>query len=668
MACDRRVVLVCAFLGVLAGGRGLAAERPGRTSADWERKASEWAVKAYQDAMEQDPDELARANESLAPKQAAALDEEIAKENREKGFVVFNCPIQQRIDKRMVPVAEQVRGAKFEMAAARGEWESLQVGVHALRTLRGFSYSVTSLRQVDGQDRIFGRNIRPLYGMNLLMRVGKKTEHPDGDIGYEKEGKTAWNYEEWPAVLVDLPSIDIPKGQSQSLWVDVYVPQSAAPGTYQGEIVLSLSKKEVARLPLTLEVRPFVLDEAKEWGRGPFTGNLLDRDQLIQLREHGINNMSWWTSGGTTIEMKDGKIVADFAAYQRYLRLLDLCDYVGPHVVFLGGSDPKIANTIMKFLGRSVVLDARNKASAPAFEEADLSEPFGELLCQTLKQFHEQAAAVGHPDLLACLMDEPDHEPRPARRDYYNKMFALVEKGAPEVPLYGTFYHEGDEDRLSHHHKVWCTNCPSPSKANACRKAGQDLFTYHFDFQYGGPNELQRFRLGVMPWVYGAKGTYFWAMYWHDGDPFDPFAQKKDRSTACLPTPEGPLTTPVIKTVREGVDDRRYIATLERLIEQSLEGGSEAAIAEAKADLAWFDTFRQPLFEKLEIRGGRPVGGKVPAVTVKMLDGGTVTLGPDEASTWAFAEAVRRDVARRIVSLEKKGGAATSQPAGAAAE
>ncbi len=652
--------LCCLPLPLLPVPAATAADRPGRTSADWERKASEWAVKAYQDALEKDPDELARANQSLEPKQVTPLPEEIIKANEARGFAVFSRPIHQRIDKRLPPDAKEVRDGPFEMTAARGEWESLQVGIYALRTLRGFSYTPTWLQQVDGQDRITAtRYIRRLYGMNLLMRTARKAAStaPDGDISASQPAsRPAWTYEEWPAVLVDLPSIDIPKGQSQSLWLDIYVPQSASPGTYRGQIVFSLAKKEVLRVPLTLTVRPFVLDEAKDWSRGPFTSKLLSRDELIQLREHGINNMSWWTAAGTTIKMEDGKIVADFAAYQRYLRLLDLCDYVGPHVAFLGGSDPKIENTIMKFLGRSTIQDARDRKSAAAFEKADLSEPFGTLLCQALRQFHEQAAAVGHPDLLACLLDEPDHEPRPARRDYYNKVFALVEKSAPDVPLYGTFYHEGDEDRLSHHHKVWCTNCPSPAKANACRKAGQSLFTYHFDFRYGGPNELQRFRLGILPWVYGARGTYFWAMYWHSGDPFDPFVANKNYDTACIPTPEGPLSTPVIKTIREGIDDRRYIAMLEGLAAQAIKSGNEEAAAEAKADLAWLDTLRQPLFENLQVRGGRPVNGQVPRLTIRGLDGREATLGPDESSTWAFAAFVREDVARRIVSLQAKTG------------
>lgn len=663
MRCFRRELSWACICLLAVGAQVSGQDRPGRTSADWERRASEWAVKAYHDNLEKDPDELDRAYRSLEPKDVAPLPAEVVQANEARGFVVFARPYHQRIDKRIPPKVDEVQRADLELTAARGEWEPLQVGIWPLRTLRVFSYTVSDLVHENGRDRIEAKgNIRVLYGMNLLLRVARKAEHPDGDIGYQREGQTAWNYQEYPTMLVDLPSIDILKGNGQSLWVDVYVPRYAAAGTYRGQIQIQLARKPVASLPLTVKVHPFVLDEAEGWSRGPFTSGFLDRDQLVQLREHGINNMSWWTSGGSRIELQDGRIVADFSPYQRYLRLLDMCGYVGPHVVFLGGSDPKVQNTISKMLGRSVILDARNKASASAFREADLSEPFGKYLCQVLQQFHAQAKAVGHADLLACLLDEPDHEPRPARRDWYNKMFALVEKGAPEVPLYGTFYHEGDEDRLSHHHKVWCTNCPSPSKYTACRKAGQDLFTYHFDFQYSGANELQRFRLGILPWLYEAKGTYFWAMYWHDGDPFDPFLADKNMDTACIPTPEGPLATPVIKTVREGIDDRRYLATLEKLIEQAMASGSDQAKAEAKQDRAWLESFRQPLREKLEVRGGRPYQGKVPTVTIPGLDGRKATLGPDEGNAWAFASFVRQDLAGRIVSLQAKM-APASQPA-----
>ncbi len=639
---------------MVLGQAAQAADRPLEAgSAQWERQASEWAVRAYRAALDRLPEEWAAAVRALRPPPASPLPEELRQAADKTGLVLFERPFYRPIDKWLPPASAEARGARFEMAAARGEWESLQIGIWAARPLSGLSFAVTDLVREGGRGRIVAaRHVKALYGMNLLFRMARKAEALDGDIAPGAQ-KAAWSYAERPAVLLDLPSIYVPQGEARSLWLDVFIPQDAVAGTYRGRIAFRLAGREVARVPLAVTVYPFVLDDAPQWARGPFTPKYLDRPQLIQLREHGINTMSWWTADGTTIERKDGQVVADFKAYSEYLKQMDSLGYVGPHVVFLGGSDPKIENRIMKFLGRPTVEDARNRASATAFEKSDLSEPFGRYLCDVLRQFHGQMKAAGHPDMLACLMDEPDHEPRPTRRDYYNRVFALVEKGAPEVPLYGTFYHDGDEDRLSHHHKVWCSNCPSPAKANACRKAGQSLFTYGGGYGYAGENETQRFRMGILPWVYGARGTYFWAMYWHNGDPFDPFVDNKNFDTACLPTPEGPLATPVIKTIREAIDDRRYLVTLEKRIERALQSKDQAVREQAQADIAWLDSFRQPLFETLEVRGGRPIGTIGP-VTAAGRDGRKATIGPDESGSWAFSEFVRREVARRIVSLQSR--------------
>ena len=55
-----------------------------------------------------------------------------------------------------------------------------------------------------------------------------------------------------------------------------------------------------------------------------------------------------------------------------------------------------------------------------------------------------------------------------------------------------------------------------------------------------------------------------WADQWSDEDPYEDLPGRM--WFFCFPSPDGPLTTPHSEGTREGVDDLRYVRTLERLV------------------------------------------------------------------------------------------------------
>ncbi|MCZ7646482.1 MAG: hypothetical protein M5U26_14560 [Planctomycetota bacterium] len=648
----RSTLCLAAALLLLLSGQETRAESSAKSErcADWERKASEWAVATYQAALQKRQAEVDALKKGLA-EGAKPLPAELAEANKDRGCVLFSRPWQQLIRRHEPPTAEEAKPERLAATAAAGESESLQLGVWALRDLKDVSVRVSDLSAGGEKKLAAAEHVRVLCGYNLYVPKPKKAGAADGDI-VVGEAKAQLSYDEVPVALLDLPGLDVAAHQGQGFWIDVAVPKTAEAGEYRGEAIVSAAGTEIARAPLVVNVLPFVLDEAPEWGRAAFISRFRNRSELVQMREHGLNMISWWASAYTA-KLEGGKVVADFSKFQEYLKLLDETGFVGPHMAFLGASDPKIENRVMELLGRPTIKDGRNKKDPKvreSFKKADLSPPFGEHLCEILKQFHAATKAVGHGDMKACLLDEPDHEPRPERRDYYNKVFAMAEKGAPDVPLYGVFYHEGDEDRLSHHHDTWCTNRPLARIATMCREKGRNLWTYGFGRQYYQDAGVARFAFGTVPWVFGANGSLLWANYWHEGEIFDPFSVT-DTSTMSLPTPEGPLATPVLKGIRECVDDRRYFVTLEKLIASAKSAGGAAAEEAAKHE-AFLEGYRKPLFDKMTVRGGRPDFSAVPALEITGLDGSKFTLNPANADPADLPEFIRNDVARRIIALK----------------
>jgi hypothetical protein len=189
-----------------------------------------------------------------------------------------------------------------------------------------------------------------------------------------------------------------------------------------------------------------------------------------------------------------------------------------------------------------------------------------------------------------------------------------------------------------------------------CRAAGARLHTYGGGFRYNNDNTAHRFKFSIIPWVFDAQASYFWAHFWHNGEPFNPFEQA-GFSTASLHTPHGPIPTTGLKVMRQSIDDRRYLMTLEKLIDAANSSGDAALRARAAEHDAFIQSFKVPL-QKLGVRGGSPnfesnnaKTDSVGSVTVTNLAGDQFVLD-ENADTWAFCEFIRADVAKRIINLD----------------
>jgi hypothetical protein len=623
-----------------------------RSTLDWDAEASKWWVANVQKALQEHDAEHQEIRKTLDAETVRPLAEEVRVANQDKGFVIFNRSYKDFVLAREAPTAEETKVKQLKISLAGEEWEPVQIGVWPLKDAKNFSCKVTSLKQKGGQHEIGGKHVRVLYGFNLLYpEMEKVAGRADGDVTVDAPKKKMVGWKEEPLALLDLPSVGLKQGRAQAVLIDVYASPETPDGEYEGEIGFSIEGVEVAKLPLVVEVYPFVLDWVQEWARGAFISRMRNRDELIQMREHGMNMVSWW-SGGYKLKLRDGKVVADFKVYQDYLKLLDETGFDGPHTVFLGASDPKITNKILELLNRPTISNGRDKKNGEAFEKADLSPPFSEYLCQTLRQFHQQMKECGHGDTLAVILDEPDHEPRPQRRNFYLKVYDMVEKGVPELPTYGVFYHKGDEDRLSHHHTVWCSNRPAAKIATMSKKAGKQLWTYGFGFGFNTRPGDRRFNFGFSPWVFGASGSFFWGNYWAGSELWDPW-KIEDRSTVGLATPSGPLATPALKAVRENIDDGRYVRMLEKLISHAKKSSDPTLQEEAKVHQQFLESFQKPMFEKMTVLGGRHNFGSVAGIEIVGLDGTKITL-EEKTDPFVLSEFLRRDIAKRIVRLRAK--------------
>src|SRR5262245_10418386 len=151
-------------------------------------------------------------------------------------------------------VPEKVQHS-VHISAARNEFESFQVILRAeTDEVEGLDLEAGDLKKSDGS--VLSANNVTTYFVRYLDLP--KPSSIEGRAG------------EWPDALI--PRIDRYSGEkrnafpfkllrryAQPIWIEIYVPPSTAPGTYRGDIAMTLNGKREATIPVTVDVWSFAL-------------------------------------------------------------------------------------------------------------------------------------------------------------------------------------------------------------------------------------------------------------------------------------------------------------------------------------------------------------------------------------------------------------------------
>jgi len=188
-------------------------------------------------------------------------------------------------------------GGKVSLFGAKNEVVSFNLVLEAprekvpgvkvtLEALRGASGRTLTGRKAFGNG-VFdwrGRHIElflvrylPIRGLSQLAyenyyderHVPKRMRRPWKGNGKAESG-TGWKdrpdadryYPEIAVPLELVPVFDIEAGQNQSIWVDIYIPRDAPPGTYQGTLLVEPKAGLAQKVAVQLQVHGFALPEA----------------------------------------------------------------------------------------------------------------------------------------------------------------------------------------------------------------------------------------------------------------------------------------------------------------------------------------------------------------------------------------------------------------------
>ena len=391
--------------------------------------------------------------------------------------------------------------------------------------------------------------------------------------------------------LLDRPAPqDLEPDGTRQAWLTIHLPDETPAGTYRGMVTLQADGCEEVTQPFEVEVLPFKLQTppGHHWGlysdSGRWNGysEAKVKAELADIKAHGLTTLMVYPLAHSKVEWVDGRLEIDSAEFEQTMDWAVEAGLGAPWVMSL----QPLPGLARKLSGK--------ESDDPAYEKVwkDVTQHFVDLA-----ERKQWGRCTWH-----CV-DEPwrpdDLRQAALLLGYFKALgletFTTAGPVPPELDrvlddrCYALGYLLAKPDQLA-------------AAGAATRESGDQLWYYGSGCYTGqdGNAQANRWVTGPLYWLSGAVGEWSWTFVRPKGDPFDDFdgAQSREPKDACIayPSPgdEAPLPTLQWEGIRQGIDDYRYLWTLQELARQADRGKREAAeqvLGELRREMhqAWVD-------------------------------------------------------------------------------
>ena len=549
------------------------------------------------------------------------------------------------------------------LMAAPGEFRPTSFVVHAVRDLEALEVDASGLRNSAGEllpgalldirivkywyQSSFGggtdknlRYLRPellLYddglvraedGENYLRLVDGQYIHISGPGNFTRRVVTP--VARMPVQdATTLQPAAIGAGTSRQFWVTLHVPEDAVPGVYAAEVRLRDERDTLRTLPLTVEVLPIKLREPDidisiyyrgvldaSMPEGSISSEVKSETQyLAELRnmaEHGIRSPTIYQKYPT------GKL-------DRVLELWDEAGLMLPRRLF--------------YLGLTVVTN--NTGNVPAN------------LAPQVREIRAKAARYGINDVNFYARDEARGAALTYQLPFWNEVRRagggiLAAGWQSDARQDGNFDTNGGEEDI-----FASLGTVRRSESSRWHSKGRLIYSYQNPTVGYELPETYRRNYGLLLWQMNYDGAIPYAYQDAEGRAWHEFDSAKNREMSfTYPTIDKPIDTVQWEGFREGVDDLRYLATLQHLLTNTQGEVADAArswLAELKESVLAqqdLDAIRDKIIAFiLALQGDAGDSAVIPpeSIHVSRLQGdGTATIawqfdGRDQAAVWLQA-------------------------------
>lgn len=442
--------------------------------------------------------------------------------DRQRGFVFFVHDPCRAVFPDSVPLEAERDRNRLTAFAAPGEFEPVTFSVRTMRSLKNAHVEVGDLVSPGG--RIAARNITVQRVAYVRRSV---TTRPNGQ----------WKWA--PKILVPAEPEDLRADFTRTYWLTLRVPPDAVAGVYRGQVAFLPAQAPGVRLPLTVEVLPFPLDPSRRWvgmywsqqAWYAYPDESVEK-QFRDMARHGVNATTAYGLEGAEVKIVDGRLQIDFAPLARLMALRKKYGLVGP-----------VPMTTIQGTIEALGFEKRT----PAFEK---------YYTEYVRLVVAEARRSDWPEPLFYPVDEPSNETLMQQGKYLTRLI----KSVPGAQTYITIQ--------PYELKVFgpwldarCYSRFGPADAAETCRLKRRLFYYTGAYVDPLSNRLA---CGFALWASGAEGMYFWTYCWTKGNPLFDLDNDERETGVVICSPTGDiLPTTWWEGVREGVDDLRYLQTLE---------------------------------------------------------------------------------------------------------
>jgi len=494
-------------------------------------------VELYED------DSVQTGDMSPKPKYGFPLASEIEKS---RGYIVSQPGWTEIIYPTYYPTRSLI-AKKLSCQLTPGEREPVSLLISAIRALKDVRISVADdLKSKDG-------GLIPAKNVDIRM-VRSITRWLNNSAPL----KAGQRYERRPLFLFPASPVGINEKESQQYWLTVQVSDSVPSGDYSGSVKISTADFGEYTIPLVVRVLPFKLAEPEitygmyyqphEQYPEYINANTFLND-MRDMKEHGMNS----TSVYAMVERRDDYVV-DFD-YQLTAPRYSL-------------------NHLMQIMRESGLMTKHHPILYIPEDYREYMYIGKEKTVQAIKA-HEKKQ--GWPELLFYIGDEPSV----ANILNLQKITSMIH-GVPGARTVTAGVQPGPLGNL---YDVWISSVYEPRLSRVAAEAhkeGKECWIY--DCQAGGAIPVNdRYIAGLLPWASGVNGVWQWC---YTEPPNGGKVNAAGEIELEYPYYEGPWAInyvlragdTVVPTIgwevrREGIDDYRYILTLERLIASTKESG-----------------------------------------------------------------------------------------------
>lgn len=436
------------------------------------------------------------------------------------------------------------------------ECSSLLIGIDTINIKMALNESEPITFWIEGNRNI--ENVGIVIDKTLYGEDNNKIKLEECKFFYGKTTRLENNY--FPFFLINFKKIRLIKNQLVYIWINIRIPEDSQQGKYFGNIKILDDNNIINSLTLCIEVYPIKLSKPDipfgmyyDEARSPqmYSSLKYQKKYFEDMKNHEMNSVTVYNY--LEFLKKDGSCYCDFEKSWR-------------------GSGTGL-NTVMKILKESKLV-ASNAPILFLSKKEGNSLGGGDLNMATIKKIIQQSRENDWPEFLFYLVDEPFRSGFVKNaRTIYNRSYKVLSRSL--MPKLITAIGPKGIQQVGDLYDIWMYDIYFEQIEKyrlLAERQGKDFWIYDCRPNRFSPGE-QRYFAGLFTYKAKAKGNFCW-VYIHYKDLYlkkenQVFPAYIPKYGYVLPSNQGPIPFIKWEARREGIDDYRYLITLEEIIKKA---------------------------------------------------------------------------------------------------